>query len=152
MDNEGEIQYDPEKFSKLALAPLPHFEEGGATPVFGGWNLMLSKHSPVKEAAILFMQFASSFEGQQIFYEAEGLLPIQRKIYETEQDEERRKRLNFASRMIGQGLHRPALPEYTLISDILSHHLHDILKGNISARQGLNLAKAEIETLHSYRD
>ena len=147
MDNEGEIQYDPEKFEKLALAPLPHFGDEQATPVFGGWNMMLSKHSPVKEAAILFMQFVSSYEGQRIFYEAEGLLPIQKKIYETETDSLRLKRLNFAASMIRQGIHRPALPEYTLISDILSLHLHEVLKGNVSPEEGLRQAKNEIESL-----
>lgn len=151
MDNEGEIQYDPEKFDKLSLAPLPHFNGGGATPVFGGWNLMLSKHSPVKEAAILFMQFASSLEGQEVFYDAEGLLPTQRKLYEMEMNPEKRQRLEFVAGMIEQGVHRPALPEYTLISDVLSTNLHQILAGELPVDEGLSQARVQIESIEAGR-
>ncbi len=152
VDNEGEVLYDPVKFSKLALAPLPHFEGYESSPVFGGWNMMLSKHSPVKEASILFMQFVASLEGQTIFYEAEGLLPIQKKFYHSESDEERQQRLTKVAKMFEKGIHRPAISDYTLISDILSHQIHSILAGEIAVVDGLQEAKNRISMIESIRN
>ena len=144
VNNEGYQRFDPELFSKLEIAPVPHFKGGKSTPVFGGWNMMLSKHSPVKEASIEFMKFASSMEGQQIFYESEGLLPIQREFYSRLESGPRQERLQLIQKMMQRGLHRPMLNQYTLISDILSSKLHQILAGEIEVETGLIEAQTEI--------
>jgi maltose-binding protein MalE len=145
MNNENYQRFDPVLFEKLEIAPLPHFEGGESTPVFGGWNMMLSKHSPVKRAAIEFMKFACSMEGQQIFYESEGLLPIQREFYSRPESGPRQQRLQLIQKMMQKGLHRPTLDQYTLISDILSTKLHQILSGEIEVEAGLTMAQAEID-------
>ncbi len=144
LNNETDPRFDPEMFKKLRIAPMPHFEGENSAPVFGGWNMMLSRHSPVKEAAILFMQFASSVEGQTIFYEAEGLLPIQETFYDTARTDRKRERLASIEKMMANGIHRPALDHYTLLSDILSERLHLILSGELEVEAGLKLAKEEI--------
>ena len=144
VNNENDPRFDPELFNKLAIAPLPHFEGESPSPVFGGWNMMLSKHSPVKEAAILFMEFASSNAGQSIFYNAEGLLPIQKSFYTSDSVTSKGERLARIEELMITGLHRPALDEYTLISDILSHRLHQVLAGELGAEQGMQLAQDEI--------
>ncbi|MBC8374695.1 MAG: extracellular solute-binding protein [FCB group bacterium] len=147
VNNEDYQRFDPELFKKLEIAPLPHFEGGESTPVFGGWNMMLSKHSPVKDASILFMEFAASMQGQQIFYEREGLLPIQREFYSQPKAGPRQERLQLIQKMMQKGLHRPMLDQYTLISDILSTHLHQIMSGEIEVAVGLALAKEEIDVV-----
>ena len=147
MDNEDYQRFDPDLFEKLEIAPLPHFEGGESTPVFGGWNMMLSKHSPVKDAAILFMKFAASMEGQEIFFQREGLLPIQREFYSRTESNARQARLQIIQKMMQKGLHRPTLDQYTLISDILSSRLHEILSGEHEVEEGLALAQAEIEAV-----
>jgi hypothetical protein len=47
--------------------------------------------------------------------------------------------------MMQKGLHRPTLDQYTLISDILSTKLHQILSGEIEVEAGLTMAQAEID-------
>ena len=42
------------------------------------------------------------------------------------------------------GVHRPMLDEYTLISDILSARLHGILIGTLEVEEGLAIAEREI--------
>jgi len=147
VNNDDYERFDPELFEKLEIAPLPHFEGGGSTPVFGGWNMMLSKHSPVKDAAILFMKFASSRAGQDIFFQREGLLPIQREFYSRTESDARQARLQIIQKMMQKGLHRPTLDQYTLISDILANRLHEILSGEHEVEAGLALAQSEIEAV-----
>jgi len=147
VNNEGYQRFDPELFKKLEIAPVPHFEGAESSPVFGGWNMMLSKHSPVKDAAILFMKYAASMQGQEIFYESEGLLPIQREFYSRLEPGVRQQRLQIIQKMMQRGLHRPMLDQYTLISDILSNRLHQILSGEVEVEAGLAQAKAEIDTV-----
>jgi multiple sugar transport system substrate-binding protein len=149
VNNENDRRFDPEKFSKLAIAPLPHFKGEQPTPVFGGWNMMISKHSPVKDAAITFMKFACSEVGQSIFYSYNGLLPIQKSFYANGGDAARKERLHRLEGMMSTGLHRPRLNEYTLISDILSNRLHQILSGELDSKTGMAKADTEIrEVLH----
>jgi len=147
VNNEDYQRFDPELFSRLKIAPVPHFAGAVSTPVFGGWNMMLSKHSPVKDAAITFMTFASSLEGQRIFYESEGLLPIQRSFYDPMNEDPYQARLQLTREMMDQGLHRPMLDQYTLISDILSQRLHQILSEELGVEAGLALAQAEIQAV-----
>ncbi len=147
VNNEDYQRFDPELFKKMEIAPVPHFEGGESSPVFGGWNMMLSKHSPVKEAAILFMKFAASMQGQEIFYDSEGLLPILSEFYGRTEAGPRQERLLLIKKMMEKGLHRPMLNHYTLISDILSNRLHQILSGEYEVEVGLTLAKAEIDAV-----
>lgn len=146
-NNRTDVIYDAEKFKKLAIAPLPHFKGEQSSPVFGGWNMMLSKHSPVKDAAIKFMQFAASYEGQRIFYEAEGLLPVQKRFFSSTGEDNRSQRLAFIGSMMDHGIHRPAFVEYTLISDILSERIHQILAGELSPEIGMKMAWVEVQAI-----
>ncbi|NQV16903.1 extracellular solute-binding protein [bacterium] len=146
-NNMLDTRYDPEKFKKLVIAPLPHFSGEKSSPVFGGWNMMLSKHSPVKEAAIEFMQFAASSEGQNIFYESEGLLPVQEQYYKNTEDGSKSQRLQLISKMMDNGIHRPASVEYTLISDVLSERIHQILAGELTAENGMQIAWDEVQAI-----
>jgi len=152
VNNQTDPRFDPELFNKLSIAPMPHFEGEAPTPVFGGWNMMLSRHSPVKDAAILFMQFASSVQGQSILYEAEGLLPIQESFYARDDSSERQTRLQYIEKIMAGGIHRPALNNYTFLSDILSHRLHQILAGELEVEAGLQQAQAEISEAHIMRE
>ncbi len=147
LNNERERRFDLEQFRKFSVAPLPHFEGEEPSPLYGGWNMMLSKHSPVKEAAISFMKFAASMEGQLVFYESEGLLPIQHSLYTQGPDSSKTERLEFMQNLMDDGLHRPALAGYTRISDILSAQLHRVLTGELSSELAMLEAQAEIELL-----
>ncbi len=152
VNNETDPRFDPVQFRKLSIAPMPHFAGEKSTPVFGGWSMMLSRHSPVKDEAILFMQFASSELGQNIFFESEGLLPVQESYYLGTDPDPRNDRLKVLQAMMVNGIHRPALNQYTLLSDILSARLHEILSGEISVETGMELANDEISKALSQKE
>jgi len=95
------------------------------------------------------MKYAASYEGQKIFYEAEGLLPIQRHFFSGESNDPRQKRLELIGNMMRNGIHRPAVPDYTKISDVLSYRLHQILAGEYPVLEGLELAWAEIQNIQT---
>lgn len=147
VNNENDPRFDPAAFSRLVIAPLPHFKGHDVGPVFGGWNMMLSKHSPVKEAAIRFMQFTASEQGQHIFYDVDGLLPVQKQFYEIEADNPRQNRLDFLRGMMEKGIHRPALNQYTFISDILAERLHEALSRELDVKTAMSLADKEIASV-----
>lgn len=147
LNNEVEGRFNRERFRNLAVAPLPHFEGEDPTPVFGGWNMMLSKHSPVKDAAIEFIEFAASEAGQRVFYESGSLLPIQVSFYSEDTSDPLQERIQTLSGMMSTGLHRPAMEEYTLISDILATQIHRALLGESTAIEALEIAEAQIRNL-----
>lgn len=149
VNNQGGDRFNPEKFEKLRIAPLPHFEGESPSPVFGGWNMMLSKHSPVKEAAVEFMKFAGSFHGQTTLLHSEGTLPVRQEFFSVDSISPEHQKLRQIYTMMGNGIHRPAVDDYTLISDILSLRLHQILSAETSAEKGMRMAWEEIEEIQS---
>ena len=48
----------------------------------GGWNIMISKFSTKKEAAIDFIKFMISDESQEIFYKEGGYYPVVNSFYQ----------------------------------------------------------------------
>jgi len=86
-------------------------------------------------------------QGQSIFYDNEGLLPIQREFYENRSSDPHQERVQLIQRLMMKGIHRPMLHQYTLMSDILSLRLHQILSGELSVESGLGLAKEEIDAV-----
>ena len=54
--------------------------------------------------------------------------------------------LGYIKEMIACGVNRPALINYTKISDILSFYLNKILKSEISAAEGLQEADETIKS------
>jgi len=149
VNNYGGDRFDPVQFEKLRIAPLPHFDGNPSTPVFGGWNMMLSKHSPVKEAAITFMRYAASYQGQELLFQSEGTLPVQYDFYISDSLNADQRQLRDIYEMMKRGIHRPAVEQYTLISDVLSLRLHQIIAAEIDAEEGMKLAWEEVKLLQS---
>lgn len=142
VNNEVDQRFDPEKFSQMRIAPVPHFAGERSTPVFGGWNLMLSRHSPVKDEALLFMQFVVSQSGQDVFYRSNSQLPVLKRYYQPGENAD--ARLIQLAAMMEQGLFRPQHPDYTRISDVLADHLHMALTGEMSVRDAMKSVQARI--------
>jgi multiple sugar transport system substrate-binding protein len=137
---------DREKVEKIRIAALPHFQEARAASVYGGWNLMISKDSEKKEAALRFLQFATSPEAQKILYEEMGYLPANKKVYEDTTFFASRPELQYLRQLLDHGVHRPALVEYTKISDILSFYCKKAIKMEMPVEQALQSAQNMIRS------
>ncbi len=130
----------------LAVATLPHFKGFGPSPILGGWNLMLSRSSKKKDAALAFMRFIESTNAQRILVEQGGYLPILSKFYKDSSFAEKYPELKFYYKQIQDGVHRPYLVDYTRISDIIAYYVHEALLNKISNEQALRQATNMIES------
>jgi multiple sugar transport system substrate-binding protein len=128
---------DTTKLKYIATAPLPHFEGRPSTSVFGGWNLMVSKSSTKKEAAIEFIRFFQSETIQRMIFERAGYLPAINSVYEDSVFLHSHNELAFFHQLLRNGFHRPALVEYTKVSDIISHFAHLAIKQELSVDEAL---------------
>ena len=131
---------DTTKFHLLAKAPLPHFKNGRPAFVFGGWNLMISKYSQKKDAAIQFIKFAQRPENQKMFFAQGGYLPIMRSVYQDSLMLRREPDLIFYHDLMKNGFHRPYLVNYTKISDIVTYFIKLAIKKEISVDEALKRA------------
>jgi len=129
-----------EKLNGIKIAPLPHFQGFNPLSVYGGWNLMVSKDSNNKSAAVEFIKFILKPENQLILYEKSGYLPVSDLVYRQTDNPEIQSDLKFYLRLIQRGFHRPFLQDYTKISDILSYYVNLALKKEMPAEQALTQA------------
>jgi multiple sugar transport system substrate-binding protein len=127
----------PEKVKKLQVAHLPHFSGNTPTSVFGGWNLMISKYSDKKPEAFEFLQFFLSEEVQKTLFETSGFLPILKSIYNDPEIIRQYPQIVRLYEIMATGFHRPALENYTKISDILAFYLNKVLKEEMTAEEAL---------------
>jgi len=137
---------DSAKVQLLGMACLPHFDGRQPVTVFGGWNLMISKHSTKKMEAVKFLEFVLSKESQETLLRYSGYLPIRQDIYDDPEILKGFPYLVEIKQMMHYGVHRPPLADYTKISDILSFHLGKALKGEINVKTALEEVDKTIES------
>jgi multiple sugar transport system substrate-binding protein len=123
--------------ANLKMAPLPHFEDGVPSSVYGGWNLMISKFSEQIPEVIKFAKFLLSEESQKIMYEDGGYLPTNKNLYEKKYFTDKHPELIFFQKLFKTGVYRPFTEDYTNISDIFSYYLNSAIKGDISVSDAL---------------
>ncbi|MCF7805730.1 MAG: extracellular solute-binding protein [Candidatus Marinimicrobia bacterium] len=139
---------DSTKVKELALAPFPHFGDHPSAGVFGGWNLMISKHTTKVDASVKFIRFFLSEESQQIMIDKGLYYPANKNFYEKENYIREYPVLQYYLSVLKQGVHRPQVENYTEISEVLAYFLNRALRREIDPAQAL--AKAE-EMIHSNR-
>lgn len=135
---------DTMKLHQIRTAALPHFPGVPPTSVFGGWNLMLSKYSLHKPEALEFVRFTQTKEAQTIMYETGGFLPTSNEVYQDTAYMRAHPQLAYYYTLLQRGFHRPALVDYTRISDILSHYIHRAITRELSVEEALQKASAMI--------
>ncbi|HLP17198.1 MAG TPA: extracellular solute-binding protein [Bacteroidota bacterium] len=131
---------------KLDVAPLPHFSGREPAGIFGGWNLMVAKSCTEKEAARTFVKFFLSEESQKLMYSRGGYLPVVDNVYEDTAFVRMHPDLPRYRRFLDHGVERPALVEYTKVSDIIAHFLHRVLAAEIPADQAMTQAQQMISS------
>lgn len=137
---------DPEKYNNIGLAMTPHFRHGTPKSVFGGWHLMVSRYSKHQKEAVTFVKFAQSLEAQEILYDVGGYMPVNSELYADSSFCSRHPDLSVYRQMLESGFHRPALEEYTKISDIITSYLHQAIRHRWSAAEALRKAEQQIRS------
>ena len=146
VESFSQTYLDTTKLFTIHKASLPHVDGQPPTSVLGGWNLMLSRYSTRKAEALEFVRFLQTKEAQQILYETDGFLPVTLEIYQDSTYMRAHPDLAYYYTLLNRGFHRPAIVDYTRISDILSHFLRKAIRGDLSAEDALTQATAMINT------
>lgn len=146
LENFRRFYPDSLKLNQIGRAPLPHLKGEGRGSVFGGWNLMISKTSKKKEAALEFVRFLESYRAQRMLFENGGYIPILNSIFQDSSYLKLHQELLFYHGILQKGFHRPALENYTQTSDILSYYLHKALKRELTPQKALSEARLKIQS------
>jgi ABC-type glycerol-3-phosphate transport system substrate-binding protein len=137
---------DTSKLNRIGQAALPHFRGKKPVSVFGGWNLMISKYSLNKSAALEFVRFLETEEIQKLLFEVSGFLPINNNVYGDSQYLAQHPDLAYFRKLLDHGFHRPALEEYTKVSDIISHYVRLAIKEEMTVPDALEQASRMIQS------
>ena len=131
--------------SNFGIAAMPHLKGHNYSSVLGGWNLMVSKHSRKKEAAVRFIKYITSPKVQEQLFEHLTYLPIREAVYSNMNFVNRHPDLSYFRTLLDSGCWRPSMTDYTQISDILSYHIHQALQNELSTDDALNAAQTMID-------
>ena len=146
IENFRQMYPDTAKINELGRAALPYFPGQDPTSVFGGWNIMLSKFSTKKKEALEFVKFLQTKEIQELLFEAGGFIPVSNAVYADSQYMSQRPELAYYRQLLDHGFHRPALKEYTKISDIISHYVRRAISKDLSVDEALSKASQMISS------
>ncbi|MBI5472898.1 MAG: extracellular solute-binding protein [Ignavibacteriae bacterium] len=152
LENYTTFYPDTAKLRALRRAALPHFRGMKPRAVYGGWSLMVSKYSRNKEQAIEFIRFLQSEESQKMMFDIGGYLPTNRNVYADVEYMKHHPNLAYYKKLLENGFHRPALADYTRISDIISHYVHRAIKGDLAPDQALQMAAQDIRATNAVED
>ncbi|MFZ4620280.1 MAG: extracellular solute-binding protein [Bacteroidota bacterium] len=144
IENYKTIYKDTGTFAYIGRAALPHFAGHKATSVYGGWNLMVSKFSTKKEAAVEFVRFLQTEEAKKIMFEQGDYIPVNRDVYADTAYVRKYPKLIFYRSLIERGFHRPFLADYTKLADIVSHYVNLALKKEMTVEEALSKATSMI--------
>ncbi len=134
------------KLKDYAMAPLPHTKNNEKCAVYGGWNLMISKFSREKDAAVTFIKFMLGEQNQMIMHDLSGYVPVNEKTFQNPAFLKRNPNILYERNLYRYGRHRPYREDYTKISDIMSHYVRAALKKEISVEQALIKASQKINS------
>jgi multiple sugar transport system substrate-binding protein len=137
--------FDKEKQSRLKKMWIPYFKDGVPTSIVGGWDLMVSKFSTKKKETIDFLKFLLSDEAQEIFYKLSGHYPVVKRFYEDSVYLNKYPEITKIKEYLKTAKHRPAHPDYTRFSKIMSYYIDEALKRRLSVKEALNKATNAIQ-------
>ncbi len=145
LEHNRELLQDYHLLDKIWLAPLPHFSGGKPAFVIGGWNLMISRFSRNKDAALKLVKFFLREDNQKLLHQIGGYIPIQQSVYRDSAFVNSARELQNYRRLLRHGVHRPYFVQYTKISDVLSFYLKQAIAGHLSPQTALQMAQDEIQ-------
>jgi multiple sugar transport system substrate-binding protein len=140
---------DPEQSpyaGKIKTAPVPGIREGLSGSIEGHEFMAVPTPSLRKQAARKFIQYVTSIENVRRRAIEQGMTPVYKELFD---DPEVKKVLDLDTIFDAAAncYYRPAIAEYTEISDIISTELQNILVNNKDPRQALKEANDKANAL-----
>ncbi len=147
LESSRTSDWNQEKLAQVRRAALPHFPGHRPVSVFGGWNLMISKYSTKKQEALELIRFFQREDMQKILFENGGYFPTNLNVYADTAYVRQHPDLEYCRTLIEHGFHRPAMVEYTKMSDIISRYAHQAIKGELTVDEALQNISRDIKTI-----
>ncbi|WP_208103326.1 ABC transporter substrate-binding protein [Rubellimicrobium sp. CFH 75288] len=134
------------------VAPLPVGEGEGATSAatLGGWNVAVSRYGRNQEVALDLALYLASEEAQKQRAINEGNLPTIMSLYEDPEVLEANPYFERWQEVFLNAVPRPSAPTqnaYNQVSSLFWSAVHDVLSGNQSAADALEVLEADLEDL-----
>jgi multiple sugar transport system substrate-binding protein len=120
---------------KVGIAPMPVGPKGTeAAATLGGWNLAVNANvdKDKKDAAIKFIKFVISPEGQKILALDGGKLPVLKSAYEDKDILAKNPHFKDLYNVFISAKPRPVSPVYPQISDVMQIQIHKAITGKQS--------------------
>lgn len=140
---------------KFEVAPLPSGGDyGQSAATLGGWNLAVSRYSRNQEAAISLVKYLASEQAQKYRALTSSLMPTIVSLYD---DDDIRKQQPIIPRwkaVFANAVPRPSAPtkiKYNEVSSKFFSSVHEILAGNGTAEENLEVLEYELEELKGSR-
>ena len=141
-----EKPFDENKQNNLKKASLPYFKSGHQSSILGGWNIMVSKFSTKKAAAIDFIKFMISEESQEIFYKEGGHYPVINIFYEKPEYLKKYPEIEKFKNWGDYATQRPAHSDYTRYSKIMAHYIKSAIQQKLTVKEALSECTEDILT------
>lgn len=125
-----EVSNDPERsqvVDKVAIAPLPHFEDGESHATLGGWQVGISRYSEKKEAAWRLVHYLTGEQAQKKLAIDAGLAPARKSLYDDPEVLRAHPHLGSMRDVFATAHPRPRTPLYPAISNVLQRYFSTVL-------------------------
>jgi len=138
--------YDLKKQNELKKAPLPYLKDCKPASILGGWDLMISKFSEKKPEVVDFVKYLLSEKSQETFFTKGGFYPVLKSVYEDSIFTKKYPELLQYKKLLKTAVSRPANPDYTRYSKIMSFYFKEAIENRISVKDALIKATKAIES------
>lgn len=140
-------QRDSPVAGRVGLTQVPHFPGHASAPTLGGFHLGVNARSKMKDAAIRFLKFLTSFSSQKEIIQNVGVLAAHTGVYQDAKVQAAMPQLAQIKPALELVQPRPVTPYYLMISQILQPELSAIVADIRSPEEAMRSASRQIERL-----
>jgi len=138
-------QQDSPVAGRVGLTLVPHFPGHASAPTLGGFHLGVNARSKMKDAAIRFVKFLTSFRSQKEIIQNVGVLAAHTGVYQDAEVQAAMPQLAQIALALERAQPRPVTPYYRMISQILQPELSAVVADIRSPEEAMRIATQQIE-------
>ena len=130
---------------KVAVAPLPHFDDHQSASALGGWHIGMSRYSDDKAKAWELIRFFVSYQTQKKLALNLGWNPGRSDIYNDPEVLAAMPHLSELQNVFKLAVARPNIPYYSQISTVIQRYANQCLADKIGAQEALVKMQNQID-------
>jgi multiple sugar transport system substrate-binding protein len=143
---------DPEmskiKQEQVDLSPLPMGEGQNQTAsCLGGWNMLISASSQMRDEAWEFVQFMTSEKSQKAQTRSASTLPTLNTLYEDREIREEVPVVALSKEALQYARPRPVSPYYSDMSRTMAQQFNSVLIGATSPEEAVETLQSELQQI-----